>query len=269
MAAAYERYLEATVAAMELSDPEHPDLEATSKDHGLVAARARVASLTSQGRIARGELIPAITSIEIDDDSASIRDCYRIDMIEHDADTDEVVADRGGVRFDVTARLERTDAGWMVVEFTEGEFCVPADIADAATQAYLDYWDAVYAASDPPEPDHPGLDATSTGTQLEGIRERIEALRDRRYVARRGGSRSNPVAREVHTNDTVVFIRDCRELHPDEGVFDAETGERIGPQAEPGERSLWTARLELVDGSWKVADTDLAEEESGCDPASL
>ncbi|HEX9767206.1 MAG TPA: hypothetical protein VGA36_10620 [Nitriliruptorales bacterium] len=269
MQEAYERYLDATVAAMESGDPEHPALAATSAEHGLVAARARVVSLTSQGHIARGELVPQIETLDVEDATATIRDCYRVDLVEYDADTGEQVADRDGVRFSVSAILTHEGDRWKVVEFVEGDFCVPAEFAAEAEARYLDYWDAVYAASEPADPDHPALAEAAAGQQLDTLRQRLREFRERGHVARRGGTRSNPRAVQVFAADTVVMVRDCRELDPDEGVYDAETGERVTPPAEPGERSLWEARLELIDGSWRTTDTDLIEEGSECDPASF
>ena len=72
----------------------------------------------------------------------------------------------------------------------------------------------------------------------------------------------------VSHDDTVAYVRDCRELDPQGGIYDAETGEMVQGGAEPGERSLWEARLEVADGAWKVVDADLKEEGSRCDPAS-
>ncbi|MBW3662712.1 MAG: hypothetical protein KY469_06405 [Actinobacteria bacterium] len=266
--AAYRAYLDATVEAMSTGDPDSPGLRDLARDRALTAAQARVANLTSQGRIARGAFVPAIQSLEVDDDSARLLDCYRADIVEYDRDSSEEVADRDGVRFAASAELRKQEGDWVVVDFAEDDFCVPEDLAADIESSYLAFWDAVETASRPPDPDHPALAATAGGEQLEGLRQRLAEFRDEGYEVR-GHNTPNPLAVQITSDDTVALVRDCRELDPEAGVYDAETGERIQGGAEPGERSLWESRMELRGGAWKVVDADLIEEESTCDPASF
>jgi hypothetical protein len=53
----------------------------------------------------------------VNGDSATVEDCYRADLVEYDADTDEQVADRGGarVRGDRPARTRRRLDGHRIL----------------------------------------------------------------------------------------------------------------------------------------------------------
>ena len=263
---AYEDYLAAVAVAVQ-QDDEPASLEDVATGQALAAARARVLGLTSQNRRARGQLVADVQEVEMDGSSARITDCYRNELVEYDLDTDEQVADHAGTRFAATVELERSGGDWIVTEFVEGDFCVPDEIAGPLSARYLEFWAAVADAGRPPDPDHQGLAETAAGEQLAGLQERLAQFRDDGLEVR-GDHTSNPVVTRVSHDDTVAYVRDCRELDPQGGVYDAETGEMVQGGAEPGERSLWEARLELVDGAWKVVDADLKEEGSRCDPTS-
>lgn len=264
--AAYEEYLAAVAQAVE-QDGDHVALDDVATGQALAAARARVVGLASQNRRARGQLVADVQDLDIDDSSATISDCYRNEFVEYDRDTDEQLADHAGTRFGASVRLDASSGEWVVTEFVEGDFCVPDDIAGAVAGRYLEFWSAVAQAGRPPDPGHPGLVETSAGEQLAGLQERLAQFRDDGLEVR-GDNISNPVVTRVTARDTVAYVRDCRELDPDGGIYDIETGERVQGGAEPGERSLWEARLELIGGSWKVVDADLKEEASRCDPTS-
>lgn len=263
---AYEDYLAAVSLAVQ-QDDEPVALEDVATGQALVAAQARVAGLASQNRRARGELIADVQEIQVNEDSATISDCYRDELVEYDLDTDEQLADHAGTRFAATVKLERTDGDWIVTEFVEGDFCVPDDIAGEVAARYLEFWSAVADAGRPPNPDHPGLNETAGGEQLAGLRDRLAQFRDEGLEVR-GEHTSHPVVTRVSGEDTVAHVQDCRALDPEGGIYDAETGELVQGGADPGERSLWEARLELIDGSWKVIDADLKEEGSGCEATS-
>lgn len=264
--ASYEDYLAAVALAVQQGD-DPVALEEVATGQALVAAQARVAGLASQNRRARGELVADPQEVQVEGDSATISDCYRDELVEYDRDTDEQVADRAGTRFAAAVTLERSDGDWIVTEFVEGDFCVPDEIAGAVAGRYLEFWSAVADAGRPPNPDHPGLNETAGGEQLAGLRERLAQFRDDGLEVR-GEHSSHPEVTRVTQGDTVAYVRDCRELDPEGGIYDADTGELVQGGADPGERSLWEARLELVDGVWKVVDADLMEEGSGCETTS-
>lgn len=261
---AYQHYLDTTVAAMEAGDASLID---GATGQALAAARARVAALASQDRIAKGAFVPAIQSLDVEGDTAQLTDCYANDTTEHDRDTDEQLGDRNGTRFAAEVVLEHQDNTWVVTEFNQGEFCVPADLAAEIEDRYLDFWAALNAAGRPPNPDHPDLAATASGDQLDGLREQIAGFRNDGYEVR-DATVSHPVATQISRGDTVAMVSDCRDLDPEGGIYDSDTGEMIRGGAELGQRDRWETRLELIDGDWKVVDADLIEGDSACEPAA-
>src|SRR5690606_22679037 len=109
----------------------------------------------------------------VDDGVAELEDCYRQDIVEHDGDSDDVVADRNGLRMAATVVLEEYDGTWMVTEFAQGDVCVPSELATEVEDRYLAFWDAVNAAGADADPDHSGLAAVTAGAQLDGLREAL------------------------------------------------------------------------------------------------
>lgn len=262
--AAYTSYLDSTVAAMASGDVSQIT---NAQGQALTAAQGRVAGLVSQDRSARGAFVADIQSLEVDGDVAMIRDCYRAEITEHDRNTGEQVLDRAGLRFAADVQLAREGGSWTVVEFSQGDPCVPSEIAVELESRYLAFWDAIATAGQPPDPDHPDLADTASGEQLEGLRARLSDFRDAGYEVR-DDSTPHPRAVRLSHDDTVAMVRDCRELDPAGGVYDAETGKMVDGGAEPGQHALWETRLELLDSRWMVVDADLTEEESACDPAT-
>ena len=268
VAASYVNFLTALTAAMEAGDPDLTNLSETATGEGLRNAQALVVSLLDQDRIARGSVVPSIETIRINEDSATVEDCYRLDLVEHDADTGEQIADRGGARFQASATLERSpDDRWVVVEFDEGDACAPSEIATTVADRYLAFWDAVWAAADPPDPDHPGLADTAVGEHLAGLQAQLTDLRDNGHV-RRGRGTEHPVVVYLTDHDTQALVRDCIEENPDTGVYDAASGELIDGSTDEGQRTLLETRLELLDGAWRVVNVRVEEEDSSCEPGA-
>lgn len=263
--ASYEAFLQALTEAMEEADPDSPMLAERADGAGLVSAQAMVVSLTTADRVARGEFVPSIESIEIDGDTAELEDCYRADVVEYDVDTDEQVADRGGARFEVSAELQRAGEGWVVTDFTQGDVCAPSVIAGVVEDRYLAFWDAVWSAADPPDPDHPGLVDTAAGEHLAGVQEQLTQLREEGRV-RRGRGTENPVVLYVTAHDTEAVVLDCVEENPDGGLYDAATGERVEGGTAEGQRTLLETRLEVIDSLWRVVNVSVLEEDSSCVP---
>lgn len=263
--ASYEAFLQALTAAMAVADPDLALLAERADGAGLVSAQAMVVSLTTADRIARGEFVPSIESIEIDGDTAELKDCYRADILEYDVGSDEQVADRGGARFEVSAELQRADDGWVVTDFVQGDVCAPAAIARVVEDRYLAFWDAVWSAADPPDPNHPGLVDTAAGEHLAGVQAQLTQLREDGRV-RRGRGTENPVVTYVTTHDTEAAVLDCVEENPDGGLYDAATGQRVEGGTAEGQRTLLETRLEVIDDLWKVVNVSVLEEDSSCVP---
>ncbi len=139
----------------------------------------------------------------------------------------------------------------------------PNSRAGPVEARYVAFWDAVADAGNPPNPDHPRLTQVAGGEQLDGLRARLRDFKDKGYEVR-DASISHPTVTQVSHRDTVARVRDCRELDPDGGVYDASTGELVDGGARQGQHALWAVRLEKIDGAWKVVDADLAEEDSAC-----
>jgi hypothetical protein len=265
VAAAYDGFLGALTAAMAAGDPDLPELAEHATGAGLVSAQAMVVSLTTADRVARGEFVPSIESIELEGGRAELEDCYRAGIVEFDAETDEQVADRGGARFEAKAELERQDDTWIVTDFAEGDVCAPAEIAAVVEDRYLAFWDAAWAAADPPDPDHHGLSETAAGDYLEGLKAQLALLRDRGQV-RRGRGTENPVTVYVTGHDEQALVRDCVQENPEGGVYDAASGELVDGGGEPSELTLLEARLEVIDELWRVVNVSVVEEGSSCSP---
>jgi hypothetical protein len=265
VALAYQAFLDGLTAAMEAGDPDLTELTEHAEGAGLVSAQAMVVSLTEAGRVARGEFVPSFESIEVAGDSASVEDCYRAELVEYDATTDDQVADRGGARYEASARLERVEDRWVVTEFVEGDVCAPAALAVVIEDRYLAFWDAAWDASDPADPDHRGLLETAAGDYLSALQAQLTQLQEAGHV-RRGRGTENPVAVYLTDHDQAAVVRDCVEENPAGGVYDAASGELVDGGEPPGAWTLLEARLEIVDEAWKVADVRLLEEDSSCVP---
>ena len=266
--ASYADFLTALTAAMAAGEPDLPELTEAAAGDALLNAQAMVASLVDEDRVARGSIVPSIETIEVDGDAATLEDCYRLDLVEYDADSDEQVADRGGARFEASAvLLHEGDGHWVVTEFVEGDVCAPAEIATTVADRYLAFWDALWDAADPPDPDHPGLADTAAGDHLVGLQAQLTQLRDDGQV-RRGRGTEHPVVVYVTAHDTQALVRDCIEENPESGVYDAISGERIEGGTEEGQRTLLETRLEVVDGDWRVVHVRVEEEDSSCEPGA-
>jgi hypothetical protein len=265
VATGYEAFLDALTAAMEAGDPELTELSEHAEGAGLVSAQAMVVSLTEAGRVARGNFVPSFESVEVDGDTATVEDCYRAEIVEFDATTDEQVADRGGARFEATAKLESDDGTWVVTEFAQGDVCAPSEIAAEVRDRYLAFWDAVWSAADPPDPDHPSLADTAAGDHLAGLQAQLTQLRDDGQL-RRGRGTENPIVEYVTDRDSAALVSDCVEEDPDGGVYDARSGERIEGGTAPGQQTLLETRLEVIDDAWRVVNVRVVEEDSSCVP---
>lgn len=141
------------------------------------------------------------------------------------------------------------------------------DAEAAVVAAYLDFWDAVEAAGNPPDPDHPALAETAAGHQLDQLRESLEEYREKGYFRNDDGEHDVTFRRFLEGGEAAV-VDDCAEPAEDSGLYDAATGERVGEAGRPGQRQLLEARLELVGGAWKVVNVNLVEGDSTCVPAT-
>lgn len=167
-----------------------------------------------------------------------------------------------------TATAVAGDDGWLIDTVSPGASdCVPPELNRQLLDAYEAYHEAWTKAWDPPDPDHRLLAATMTGSRLEGIRELLEQ------------DRADGVAfRDPHdaVDNAVVFelgigaatVSDCHEAHPDYGLYDLETGERLDeiPPVEPGQLNLTSVDLvRTEDAAWKVTEAATLRD-ANCEP---
>lgn len=150
-----------------------------------------------------------------------------------------------------------TDEGWLIEAAQPGElFCIAEELNDQLLDAYRDFRSAKDAAWDPPDPDHPELERTMAGEQLEFIRELLtEHARDG-IVVRDPAPVDAAVVFRVGIGEATVS--DCAEQVPERGAFDLETGERLDdviPPIRDGQLDLQSVELKRSDdGSWLVVD---------------
>lgn len=125
-------------------------------------------------------------------------------------------------------------------------------VEDQVVAAYLGFWDAVFAAGNPPDPDNPALAEFATGFQLE--RSRAVAAEDHAggIGTRQGEPPTRHDPRVVRVTEGEAVVVDCW-LDTDV-LYRIETGERVD------DRQVWTRgefHLVVVEGSWKVERSDV------------
>lgn len=189
-----------------------------------------------------------VTSARVTDlgsDKATIEDCVLLSL----SFTDTV-----GVWYQ--ADLANGAQGWVVVSLfiPSGGGCVPEQMAEAAIAGYDAYYDARETFWDPPDPDHPLVDAVLSEPQqgfIVGLLEEHEARR----VALRGRPETHAEVIEVRS-PTELVVFSCMEADPDYGLYDLDTGERLTdePSVREGQRDLESAVMVFEGGLWKVAD---------------
>ena len=158
------------------------------------------------------------------------------------------------VWFSGTAAVE--DGEWQIVSIEPKALggCVPAEIAEAAIAGYEAYWDARVEFWDPADPDHPLVEETLTGAQLDVVRNLL-VNHEQQGLVLRGRAETHPEVVQI-TSATELTILDCMIQDPERGVFDATTGERtddIAPVAE-GQRDLRSTVMVMEGDRWKVSD---------------
>jgi hypothetical protein len=237
-------------------------------DRLAVDPQAAAGQLTAQRGEARtvtteAELWPTITLDE--PEAATIRDCA---IVTQHPDGQPDSAATITVAWEATARL--TDDGWRIdtVQPT-GLFCIAEELNDQLLDAYRAFRTAKDAAWDPPDPDHPDLERTMTGEQLEFIRDLLAQHQDEGIVVRDPAPTDNAVVFDVGIGTATVS--DCTQQVPERGAFDVETEERLDdliPPVRDGQLDLQSVELARGDdGSWKVID-QAGQRDTNCVPGS-
>lgn len=146
--------------------------------------------------------------------------------------------------------------GWRIsgIQVINLDPCVPRSIADAAIAGYEAYWDAQVVFYDPPDPDSPLIEETTSGLYRDFVLDLIADLSSEGQVLR-GRPMTVPEFSSFRSLSEVVII-DCQEVDPQYGVYDGATGERTDRIAPigPGELDLRETTMQLEGGTWKVVD---------------
>lgn len=149
----------------------------------------------------------------------------------------------------------------------------PSPVVEAAAEqerakqevldAYLANWKAWDTATDPANPDFPGLAETRTGPALEAAVDQISAWK---FTGRVAHDPANSISRNrpevVSVDGEKALVRDCSV---DDGlVVIAATGEVVNDIVET---ALFEASMVIEDGRWKVQSlkvVDTWEGVAGC-----
>jgi hypothetical protein len=235
-------------AALDQPDPQ-------AFDDVAVDPQAAVELLTAQ----RGDARTVTTDVELwpvvdntDADQATITDCA---IVTQHPDGQPDTAATVTVGWEATATL--SDDGWRIDSAQPtGLFCIATELNEQLLDAYRDYRAGLDAAWDPPDPEHPALDATMAGEQLDFIRGLLTEHQVEGIVIREPAPTDNAVVFEVGIGTATVS--DCTEQVEGYGAFDLETGERLDDLIAPVEAGRLDAQSvdlrRMPDGTWRVVD---------------
>lgn len=152
--------------------------------------------------------------------------------------------DDGGVDEESTGEPTADESTTTTVETT-------ATTLSREEQVIADYnaaTEAVQAAFDPPDPEHPDLLATHSGPQLERYQTRLTGYQVENQSDVLLSKETNPQV--ISLDDTTAVVEDC--LTEVLQYTDAVTR---APRGEPRTHTLLIHDdLELIEGTWKVVD---------------
>jgi hypothetical protein len=248
LAATWEAFHTAWVEQASVDDPDPAAFQEVAVDPDRAVEMLAAQRGDSRLVTTDTELWPRF---DIDGDQASITDCAIV--AQHpDGQPDSVATVTTG--WEATAVA--TDGGWRIDTAQQREmFCIAEELSDQLLTAYRDFRAAKDAAWDPPDPDHPELERTMTGAQLEFIRDLLAEHQREGIVIREPAPTDNAVVFEVGIGTATVS--DCTQQVESYGAFDAETGERLDEliaPVEPGRRDAQSVDLVHQSGRWKVVD---------------
>ena len=183
--------------------------------------------------------------IDVGSDRAAIEDCVLLSP---------PFTDTASVWYQ--ADLRTSGQRWIVADLRipTGGGCVPEEMAEAALASYEAFYDGWAEFWDPPDPGHPLLDQVLADPQKTLIVDLI-AEHETRGAALRGRPTTYPEVIEVR-GPTELVILSCLEPDPSYGLYDLDTGARLGdvPVVRAGQRNLESAVMVLDGDRWKVSD---------------
>ncbi len=251
----WEAFHAAWVEQAALDDPDPAAFDGLAADPD--ATIERLDALRAGGRLVTTdqELWP---TFDTDDDRAEIVDCAIV--AQHPADQPDSTA-TVTVSWEATATL--TQDGWRIENARPGDlFCIAEELNDQLLDAYRQYREALDEAWDPPDPEHPALERTMAGEQLEFIRELLVDHQRDGIVVQEPAPTDNAVVFDLGIGTATVS--DCTEQVPGYGAFDLETGDRLDnlvAPVEPGRLDAQSVELARTDtDGWRVIDQDAARD---------
>jgi hypothetical protein len=245
----WEAFHSAWTSQAPLDEPDPDAFDGLAVDPAETAAFLAAQRLDGRTVTLEQQLWPRV---DVDGEQASITDC--VIATQHPAGQPDTAA-TVTVGWEATAIV--TDSGWLI-DLAEpvGLFCIAEELNDQLLDAYRDYRAARKAAWDPPDPDHPALEATMTGEHLEFIRDLLAQHQAEGIVVRDPAPTDNAVVFEVGIGTATVS--DCAEQVDERGAFDLETGKRLDeliPPVREGQLDAQSVELVVTEGGvWKVND---------------
>ena len=262
LAGVWEAFHAAWVEQAAADDPDPAAFEDVATDpddvvEALIALRGDSRLVTTET-----ELWPRF---EVQDDNAEVEDCAIV--AQHpDGQPDSLAT----VTIGWEATAVATDDGWRIDDARQLDlFCIAEELNDELLAAYRAFREAKDAAWDPPDPDHPDLERTMAGEQLEFIRELLVEHQREGIVVRDPAPVDQAVVFELGIGEATVS--DCAEQVPERGAFALETGERLDdliPPIRAGQLDLQSVELKRGDdGAWRVVD-QAGTRDTNCVPGS-
>ena len=262
LAAVWEAFHTAWVEQAAEGDPDPVAFTGVAVDPGAVAETLAAQRGDSRLVTTDAELWPRF---DVQGDNAEVADCAIV--AQHPDGQPNSVATIT-VRWEATAVV--TDDGWRIQDARPLElFCIAEELNDELIAAYVAFRDAKDAAWDPPDPDHPDLERTMAGEQLEFIRELLAEHSREGIVIRDPAPTESAVVFEVGIGQATVS--DCAEQTSERGAFDQDTGDRLDeliPPIREGQLDLQSVDLQRgEDGRWRVVD-QAGTRDTNCEPGS-
>jgi hypothetical protein len=249
LASVWEAFHAAWVEQAAAEDPDPAAFEDVAADPDGVSAALTAQRGDSRLVTTEAELWPRF---DIEGDSAEVADCTIVAQHPNGQPDSTATVTIG---WEATAVV--TEGGWRIQDARQLDlFCIAEELNDELIGAYKAFRAAKEAVWDPPDPEHPDLERTMAGEQLEFIRDLLAEHQREGIVIREPAPTDNAVVFDVGLGRATVS--DCTEQVEGYGAFDVDSGERlhdlIAP-VDPGRLDAQSVELERDgNGVWRVVD---------------
>jgi hypothetical protein len=258
LAAVWEAFHAAWVEQAAADDPDPAAFEDVAADPAGVAEALTAQRGDSRLVTTETELLPRF---DIDGDRAEVVDCAIV--AQHpDGQPDSTATVTVG--WEATAVV--TDDGWRIQDARQLDlFCIAEELNDELLAAYATWLEAHSEWYEPPDPEHPLLEATMAEPGLSDMREVLADDRDA-GISMRFPHETQAVVTELALE--TARVTDCYAAPDGYGAFDMDSGERrtdIVPAPEPGQLNRTVADLDRTEDGWRVVGWRW-EEQNNCEP---